>query len=241
MIQLIDSGSSDQLEVRFSGLVTASDYESVLVPAIEEALRENDHVRMLAVLDEDVSYDVGGAWSDLKLGLSHWRGFDRIAVVAGRGWMRSAMGAFAPLAPCPVQMFDPSESDTARRWLRESLGAMHIRDLGGNAFQLQLLGKLDPASYANTAADLDARTRGLDRFCLLLDLREFDGWEGISALSAHLGFARAHAPMVQKLALVGNSAWQRLAERIGGTFLEAETRFFEGADFEAAKDWLTKQ
>ena len=227
------------LVVTMSGQVTAADYESTLVPAIEAALAENDAIRMLIVAGADFEgYDLGAAWQDSKLGLSHWRGFDRVAVATDQGWMQTAIRLGAPLLPCPVQVFAASEVEDARRWLRESLGAIHIIELGDGALQVQLMGDVDAAAYAQAEGDLDAKIGDSDSFRLLLDVTGFTGWQGVSAIGAHFSLAREHAPLASRVAVLGNKGWQRMAERIGSAFMKADVKFFDEADAAGAKAWL---
>jgi len=236
----VETGAGNQLEVHLTGQVTQGDYETVLIPAIEAALQEHDAIRVLGVVDEAFTgYDVGAMWADSKLGLTYWRGFDRLAVATDKGWIRIAVRAFAPLLPCPAQVFALSEAEEARRWLRESLGAVHILDLGGPVVQVQLMGRPDAADFAEAEGDLDARLRERDGFRLLLDLREFDGWQGLGAITGHFSLAREHAGLVQRAAVVGDHGWQELGQRVAGRFLNAESRFFPGEEFDAAKAWLT--
>jgi stage II sporulation SpoAA-like protein len=240
MMELIKTNVGNQLEMRLSGQVTQKDYDDVLIPAIENLLLEHDKLRLLCVFAEDFTgYDLDALWADARLGLTYWRGFERIAVVADPGWIASATRAFAPMMPCPVKVFPLREADAARRWLRESLGAVHIRDLGGQALHVQLLGRPDAGDFDDAADDLDAFLRQRDGFRLLLDLREFDGWQGLSAISGHFTLVREHAGLAQRVAVVGEHGWQKLAQRVAGRFLNAESRFFPADEFEAAQAWLT--
>ena len=238
MIEIFDTGSPGQLELRMSGAVTADDYQNVLIPAVEEALSEADNLRLLVIFEQGVSFDMGAAWSDMKLGLSYWSGFDRLAVCAGDSWIATSVRAFAPIMPCPVQVFEPTDTDSARRWLRESLGAIHLLDLGGPALQVQLIGKVGPEDYARLRGDLDAKLREKGGFRLLVDLTEFDGWHGLSALGAHFSLARDHAKLLDRAAIVGDHAWQKVAQKVASRLLDAETRYYPSAEIDAAKEWL---
>lgn len=238
MIELIETKTSGQLEFCIGGKITAQEYDDVLTPALEAALADNDAVRLLVVIGEDLSFDMGAAWADLKLGLSHWRGFERVAVCADAPWIANSVRAFALVMPCPVQVFAVGEADDARRWLRESLGAIHIRELGGAALQIQLVGKVGPEDYAMAQGDLDAKLRERDGFRLMIDVREFDGWQGLSAMGAHFSLARGHVRLLDKAAIVGDTAWQKMAQKVGSRFVDAETQFFDAADFDAARAWL---
>ncbi|MEM7318557.1 MAG: STAS/SEC14 domain-containing protein [Pseudomonadota bacterium] len=227
------------IEAEMSGTVTAQDYETVLVPAIESALNTHDRIRMLGIVGQEFErIEAGALWADSKLGLSHWRGFDRFAVATDTGWLKTSLHVFAPMMPCPVQVFQLSEVEDARRWLRESLGSIHMIDLGGPCLQVRLMGKLDPEVIAQAEGDLDEHIRARDHFRLLLDLTEFDGWQGLSALGAHFSLVREHAAIPEKVAMVGDHAWQHMAQRVTSRFLNADSRFFAADDIDAAKEWL---
>ncbi|WP_372571094.1 SpoIIAA family protein [Ruegeria jejuensis] len=227
------------LEVELSGEITAQDYDTVLISAVEKALERHDRIRLMMSFGQEFQgYDLSAAWADSKLGLSHWSGFDRIAVVTDTRWLRSSIRLAAPIMPCPVQVFDLIDAETARRWLRESLGSVHMLDLGGPCLQVKLMGKLDPEVIANAEKDLDAQIRARDGFRLLLDLSEFDGWQGLSALAAHFSLVREHAAIPDRVAVVGDQAWQRAAQHLMSRFLNAESHFFDVSDMEGAKAWL---
>ena len=241
MIDVINTDDGNQLEVHLSGQVTQDDYTSVLIPAIENALKEHDKVRVLAVVgDGFTGYDISALWADSKLGLTYWNGFDRLAVAADKRWIATAVRAFSPLMPCPVQVFALADAGAARRWLRESLGAVHIRDLGGPGLQVQLMGRPDADDFTGAAGDLDARLRAREGFRLLLDLRAFEGWQGLSAVAEHFTLVREHAALAERVAVVGEHDWQKLGQRIAGRFLNAETRYFPSEEFDAAREWLTE-
>ena len=159
-------------------------------------------------------------------------------MAADQGWVQTSVRVAAPLMPCPMQVFDLSDVEEARRWLRESLGSIHVTDLGGPCVQVSLLGKLDPEEYQKAQADLDALLAAKDGFRLLIDLREFDGWQGLTALAAHCRVARGHIGLLDRAAIVGNKDWQKLAQRIMGHVLATRTQFFPAAEYENAKSWL---
>lgn len=241
MIEQIDTGHETILEFRVSGTVADSDYKDVLIPALEAAIADHDRVRLLVRFDSRFKdFTLGALFDDARMGLKHWRGFDRVAVVSDNSWLNRAVKGFSVFLPCPVQTFSLAEYDQARTWLVESLGAIHQEDLGGGVLHLSLLGKLDPSVYAEEVEDLNAFIRRNDRFKLLLDLREFDGWQGLGAVSEHLKVVRDHYDLVDKAAIVGDSTWQRLGERVAARFIKAETKYFPSAEFEAAKAWIAK-
>lgn len=239
MITVHTDSDGAQIEVELSGEVTSKDYSETLVPAIEAALEAHDAVRLLAIVQPEFKgYDLGAAWSDTKLGLSHWRGFDRIAVAADQGWVQTSIRLAAPILPCPVHVFELAELEAARRWMRESLGAIHVTDLGGPSVQISLMGKLNPEEYQQAERDLDSLLSSKNGFRLLIDLREFDGWQGLTALAAHFRLARGHVGLLDRAAIVGDKSWQHMAQRVASHVLGARTQFFPSEEFENAKSWL---
>jgi hypothetical protein len=241
MIDIIPTAETDQLEFRLTGQITQAEYESALVPAVESALAQHDRVRILVILAAGFTgLDMGAAWADTKMGLSHWRGFDRLAVVTDSSLIRVGSRALAAIFPCPVQVFPSGEAAAARLWLRAALGSIEVSGLGGNAVQVKFLGKLAPEFYTTLGEALDTQIKDHGAIRLLLDLRDFDGWQGLSALGAHLKLAHSHVADVQRIAILADSAWVHMAERVIGGVVKAETKFFSADAFEAAKAWVTK-
>lgn len=239
MIEVKSFSDGALLEVHMSGRITADDYRGTLVPAMEAALETHDHVRMLVEFTPLFEgFDMGAAWEDTKLGMSHWSGFERIGVIADKGWLRNSVRMMGPLMPCPVRVFDLGSADEARRWMRESLGAVHVEDLGDGAVHVRLLGQIDPEAIAQAEGDLDAIIRKHDDFRLLIDLSEFDGWQGLSAMGAHFKLAREHAPLASRIAIISDKSWQKMTQRLGSRFINATSRLFESSELDAAKAWL---
>lgn len=237
----VETGPDGLMELQVAAPVTDADYKDVLIPALDEAIATSERVRMLVVLEAGgKDFTFGALMDDARTGLKHWRGFDRIAVVTGSAGMRGTIRAFSVVMPCPVMVFGPEKVDAARRWLRESLGAIHQTDLGGGVLHVQLMGQLDSAVYAEETEDLNAFIRANDRFRLLLDLRDFDGWQGLGAVGEHLRLVKDHAGLIDRAAIVGDGGWQRMAAEVGTRVIGAEARYFPGEDFEAAKGWLAE-
>ncbi|SMO34650.1 STAS/SEC14 domain-containing protein [Ruegeria faecimaris] len=239
MIAVHKNSDGALIEIELSGEVTGTDYSTTLIPAIEAALAEHDTVRLLAIVQPEFKgYDLNAVWSDTKLGLSHWRGFDRIGVVADQGWVQTSIRLAAPLFPCPVQVFDHANIEEARRWLRESLGSIHVMDLGGPCVQVSLMGKLDPDEFKKAETDLDYILQEKQGFRLLIDLSKFDGWQGLTALASHFRLARGHIGNLDRAAVVGDKAWQHLAQRVASHILGTRTQFFPAEEIQNAKTWL---
>jgi hypothetical protein len=103
-----------------SGNVTADDYDTVVIPAIETALATHGSVRILYQLGPAFTgFTSGAMWDDMKLGMSHLKAWDRIAIVTDLDWVASAMAIFRFVMPCPVRVFSNAEFTEAARWVSE--------------------------------------------------------------------------------------------------------------------------
>jgi hypothetical protein len=241
MIEHIAGRPEGTLEFRVTGKLTAQDYDTILTPVLERALEEHDRIKLLVILDEGYEgFELAAAWDDTRLGLKHWSGFERAAIVTDKDWMQTAAKAMAFMMPCPVRAFDLDELTEARRWLSESLGAIHMAELGGPALHVQLLGKLDPDAYARAEEDLDGFVSKAGGLRLLLDLREFEGRQGLSGLRQHFSLVRDHYRIPDRVAVVIDDDWARLAKHVMERFMKAEIKVFKEDDFAAAKSWITQ-
>lgn len=118
MIERITGLPPHVLGFSANGNVSAHDYETVLIPAVEAAFEKHEKVRLLYHLGRAFSgFDFGAMLDDARLGLSHLRGWERIAIVTDIGWIRMAMRAFAPAMPGEIRVFANAQMEEARRWL----------------------------------------------------------------------------------------------------------------------------
>jgi hypothetical protein len=58
-------------------------------------------------------------WEDVKLGLKHLPGWERIAIVSDIEWIRAAIKIFRLLIPGHVRVFHNNELAEVTRWISE--------------------------------------------------------------------------------------------------------------------------
>lgn len=238
MIEVISGLPDGTIGFRATGKVTGEDYDKVLTEAIDRAIEEHHRIKLLAVLGPDFEgYSLEAAWDDTRLGMRHWSGFERMAVATDVPWLKHTFKAIGFMMPCPMRLFDLEEQDDARRWLSESLGTIHVTN-SGDVITARLIGKLEASAYDEIDAKIDDAFSQTESPRLLLDLREFDGWSGLSALSQHLSLVREHRRKPERIAVVGDKAWQRLAEKVMSHFVNARAHFFDKDDFDGARAWI---
>ena len=118
MIKMLDDFPESIVAVVCQGHVTKSDYERVLIPAVEERLGRHAKVRLYYEIDPSFSgIDVGAVWEDTKLGFEHLSRWEKMALVTDVPWIRHAVGAFRFLMPGRLRIFDRSQAEQARSWI----------------------------------------------------------------------------------------------------------------------------
>lgn len=124
MIELIEGLPSGVVGLEAVGEVTADDYETVAMPAIEAALAGRERIRLIHVLGERVTGHTAGALlDDAKLGLSHLRSFERMAVVTDLEPVRALVRAGGWSVPGEMRLFSNAERSEAITWAGEGLEA----------------------------------------------------------------------------------------------------------------------
>jgi hypothetical protein len=120
MITQVSGMPGSIIGFEISGVVTARDYEDVVIPAINAAASESSKLRLFYhVTPAFESFDLGAMWNDAKVGLEHLANWEKIAVVTDVGWIRSGIKVFGFAVPGEVCVFDNAERDAAMIWLKK--------------------------------------------------------------------------------------------------------------------------
>lgn len=118
MIEIIESFPDNVVGLIGKGQVTKSDYERVLIPKVEAALKRHAKIRLYYELGSQFSgIDPGAAWDDLKLGVEHFGSWERAAVVTDVEWIRQLVNAFRFLTPGQLRVFPTAQAPEARAWI----------------------------------------------------------------------------------------------------------------------------
>lgn len=118
MIEALRDFPANVVAFRCTGHVTRRDYDTVLVPAVEAALKQHDKIRLYYQIGQDFSgIDADAMWEDFSVGVAHWRHWERIAVVADVDWIRNTIRALGFLMPGAVRVFPLSGETLARTWI----------------------------------------------------------------------------------------------------------------------------
>ena len=118
MIETIPGLPENVLGFNARGAVTAKDYETVIIPAVQALFARKKKVRFLYHLGpEFTGFEVAAMWDDAKLGLTHFTGWEKLAVVTDVAWIRVTIEAFGLAMPGRVRVFHESELAEAVKWV----------------------------------------------------------------------------------------------------------------------------
>ncbi len=118
MIEVMES-KGNLLWMQATGKLTRQDYQEVLIPRLEEAIKEHGKVRLLFHLDPDFQgWELGALWDDLKFDLKHQNDFERLAVVGAAWWVDAAVAIFSRFMSGEVKTMLEEQLAEAWEWLQ---------------------------------------------------------------------------------------------------------------------------
>ena len=120
MLKIMNDLPKNVLGISAEGKITGTDYETVLIPALEEKLKANKKIRMLYQLGNDFTgFDLGAMLDDAKMGLKHLSAWDRIALVSDHETINTFAKFFGYLMTCELRIFKNAEFEMAKKWISE--------------------------------------------------------------------------------------------------------------------------
>jgi hypothetical protein len=120
MLKLMNDLPDSTLGVSAEGKITGTDYETVMIPALEEKLKTNKKIQMIYHLGKDFTgFDLNAMLDDAKMGLKHLSAFDKIALVSDHQVINNVAKFFGYLLSCELRIYKDAELDDAKKWISE--------------------------------------------------------------------------------------------------------------------------
>jgi hypothetical protein len=228
--------------VRAAGVVSREDYKQVFEPVFERAQREGHRVRLLYQFGPEFErFSAQAAWEDARLGLRSTRLLAACAIVSDLDWIRQASRLVGFFIPCPVKVFSNDEGAEAIEWLKDqsqrpATSHRMLPELGVVAVEVDEA--LAARDFEALAATADAWIESHGKLNgLVVQARNFPGWENLRGLTQHLRFVRDHHEKIGRVALATDSKLAGVAPALARHFVDAEIKRFDYDDVDSATQW----
>ncbi len=120
MIKLMNDLPDNVVGVSAEGKVSGNDYETVLIPAVEEKLKANKKINLLYHLGKGFTgFDLSAMIDDAKIGMKHLNAWGRIALVSDHEIINTFAKFFGYMLSCEVRIFKDADLEDAKKWIVE--------------------------------------------------------------------------------------------------------------------------
>jgi hypothetical protein len=120
MLKIINDLPEYILGIEGEGEVTGSDYETVLIPAVEEKLKTSKKISLLYHLGNNFTgFDMKAMIDDAAIGMKHLSSWDRIALVSDHQVINIFAKFFGYFLSGEVRVFQDAELEKAKKWISE--------------------------------------------------------------------------------------------------------------------------
>lgn len=238
------TGESQPRVVRavVGGQLHESDYQQ-LAARVEECLEDQPSLRMLVQLSGFEGWSPGAAWEDAKLGFRHFSDFERLAVVGDKRWEEWMTRLGRPFTLADVRFFEPVDMEKALAWICEP-SHPHIKvsvEEDHRVVRVHPGGRLSKDDFLALAARIDPLIEKWGALNgLVIESRDFPGWESVGAFVRHMSFVSDHHKKIRRIAVVTDSPLGSVAEYVANHFVAARIKRFDSEDLDVALNWASK-
>jgi len=107
----------------------------------------------------------------------------------------------------------------------------------GRILEVHLTGKLVKEDYEALIPAVERLVKKYGKIRMLVEMLDFHGWT-CGALWEDTKFAAHHFHDIERLAIVGESKWEKGMATFCKPFTKAEVRYFDYTKSAEARDWL---
>ena len=97
---------------------------------------------------------------------------------------------------------------------------------GGRVLELQVSGKLTHEDYKQFVPEFERLVKEQGKIRILFEMTDFHGWE-FAALWDDIKFDARHFSHIERLAMVGDKAWEKGMSKFCQPFTTAKIRYFD--------------
>jgi SpoIIAA-like len=103
----------------------------------------------------------------------------------------------------------------------------------------KMSGKLHDEDYKQFVPLVDAAIAKQGKVRLLAQFHDFHGWD-LHAMWDDIKFSTAHCTKIERIALVGDKAWEKWMAGVCKPFTMAKIKYFDVAEMDAAQKWIAE-
>lgn len=108
-----------------------------------------------------------------------------------------------------------------------------------NILTMRLSGKLTKEDYERFVPEIERMMKAHDKVRILVELDDFHGWSAAAAWE-DTKFGMRHFSDIERMAIVGEEAWEKGMALLVKPFTKAKVKYFDATQMAAAKTWIMK-
>src|SRR5690349_4602151 len=106
-----------------------------------------------------------------------------------------------------------------------------------NVLAFKMSGKLHDADYKKFVPLVDDAIAKAGKVRILAQFHDFHGWDA-HALWDDIKFSTTHCTKIERIALVGEEAWEKGMAAVCKPFTMAKIRYFDASEIDQAWAWV---
>lgn len=107
----------------------------------------------------------------------------------------------------------------------------------GRVIEVSVAGKLSKEAYEEFVPMTEERIKEFGKVRLLVVMHDFHGWDA-GALWEDIKFDVKHFNDIERLAIVGESKWEKGMSVFCRPFTTAKIKYFDQSEIDAAREWI---
>ena len=107
----------------------------------------------------------------------------------------------------------------------------------GKVIEVEVRGKLTREAYHEFVPTTEAAIKKYGKVRILFVMHDFHGWDA-GALWEDIKFDVKHFSHIERLAIVGETKWEKAMSLFCRPFTTASIKYFDHTDLEKAREWI---
>jgi hypothetical protein len=112
-----------------------------------------------------------------------------------------------------------------------------LQQSSGKVLGFKISGKLHDEDYKKFVPVIDAAVAKEGKIRLMAQFHDFHGWD-LHGLWDDIKFSTTHCLDIERVALVGDKAWEKWMAKVCKPFTRARIKYFDSSEIESALAWL---